>query len=178
MQQWCMHSGTRFLLSIAASPFNFRGHICMAWCLSSYCVVVSVVSKMNRFQASRGGVFIMHVFPAHYLQGNWSSFSFLCCILQSETGSKFDYWLALCYWRSLYMNMLWADFSTAYSHAGHKWAELQFATGRTGSSTAQPKEGPIPGTTLAFIVQVFNYMHCQQPALLPLKTARVPEGES
>lgn len=49
------------------------------------------------------------------------------------------------------MNMTWAALRSLQlpvgSHTGYKWAELLFATGQTGSSTAQPKEGPFPRKT-------------------------------
>lgn len=81
------------------------------------------------------------------------------------------------------MSVFWAGLSSVASsvalcHTGHQWAEQLFATGKTGSSTAQPKGGPLPSKTVGCCNLCF-YIICIIGSLIELipNHSRVPEGE-
>lgn len=63
------------------------------------------------------------------------------------------------------------------SHTGHKWAELLFATGQTGSSTAKATTRAFPQQNRSLLQRlVLNDM--QQPDGATPQSPRVPEVES
>lgn len=87
-------------------------------------------------------------------------FSFLRCISQSCTHSETEHWYwvltvstaeEVCIWTCAGLILLvWCSLQLLVGcHTGHKWAEPLFATGQTGSSTSQPKEGPFARVTAA-----------------------------